>query len=524
VLASSYIRWLSYAFGTIPLDVRQPETLESAVSAGRRYLSDGVCVAFFPESVCGPQGELGRFHASLFEMVSTSEVAVLPVALEYQPRGTFPDWSGNESLARNVLRVLGCGQPLCVRLVEAELVQPRADQARVELADVARARIGNTLGLRPTTTRPFGAASSLSGTIPAAAVQAGLVAAIQSNEDFVLPADLDPTDALEQIGFDSLRLVELCVELETRGCDHRILSSLTVDSTIETAVRVVSQARARADRQGSDPLSAPKPAIPSGWLTRSHRWLATPARAGLAMLAVAIWAAAGAETAWCASFIWIHFGLIAAAAAAPILLCTTFALTAGLLSVPFAWSIQPITVRASLDVPLYVARRGYGMCWTSLYYFKACYALVLAIPWLKWVVFRLFGYRGSMKFTTYPDTWIRDLPLLHFEDGVYLSNRATLGTNVLPGDGTIIVGPIRLGTGALVGHLAVIGLNSHLADDVSIGVGSQVGIGVRMGRGVRVGPSARVNHYATIGAGVHIAANEYVDKFANLPAIVGGGD
>ena len=33
------------------------------------------------------------------------------------------------------------------------------------------------------------------------------------------------------------------------------------------------------------------------------------------------------------------------------------------------------------------------------------------------LTFRLFGYRGQMDFTVYPDTWIRDLPLLDFGQG-----------------------------------------------------------------------------------------------------------
>jgi hypothetical protein len=49
--------------------------------------------------------------------------------------------------------------------------------------------------------------------------------------------------------------------------------------------------------------------------------------------------------------------------------------------------------------------------------------------------FRLFGYRGSMKFTVYPDTWIRDLPLLMFGEGAYVSNRATLRTNIVLSNG-----------------------------------------------------------------------------------------
>jgi hypothetical protein len=72
------------------------------------------------------------------------------------------------------------------------------------------------------------------------------------------------------------------------------------------------------------------------------------------------------------------------------------------------------------------------------------------------MVFRLFGYRGSMNFTIYPDTWIRDLPLLKFEDGVYVSNRATLGTNMVLSNGFLLVGEITLRAKALVGHLAML--------------------------------------------------------------------
>jgi hypothetical protein len=68
----------------------------------------------------------------------------------------------------------------------------------------------------------------------------------------------------------------------------------------------------------------------------------------------------------------------------------------------------------------------YGLCWTSLYYCKPVYHFCLCVPWLKALVFRLFGYRGDLNFTVYPDTWIRDLPLLDFGKGAYISNRATL--------------------------------------------------------------------------------------------------
>lgn len=54
---------------------------------------------------------------------------------------------------------------------------------------------------------------------------------------------------------------------------------------------------------------------------------------------------------------------------------------------------------------------------------------------------------------------------------VYLSNRATIGTNMCNIDGTILVAPIRIGRGAMVGHLAMIGPGATLGKKAEIGVG-----------------------------------------------------
>ena len=71
------------------------------------------------------------------------------------------------------------------------------------------------------------------------------------------------------------------------------------------------------------------------------------------------------------------------------------------------------------------------MCWTSLYYCAPAYYLCLSLRPLKALAFRLLGHRGSLDFKVDPDTWIRDLPLRDLGPGAYVSNRATLGTNMV---------------------------------------------------------------------------------------------
>ena len=62
---------------------------------------------------------------------------------------------------------------------------------------------------------------------------------------------------------------------------------------------------------------------------------------------------------------------------------------------------------------------------------------------------RLFGYKGSLDVTIYPDAWLRDLPLLDLSPGAYVANRATMGTNMVRPDGTILVDRITVGAGAV---------------------------------------------------------------------------
>jgi hypothetical protein len=115
---------------------------------------------------------------------------------------------------------------------------------------------------------------------------------------------------------------------------------------------------------------------------------------------------------------------------APLVYAIVFPLVAGVLSRLFCNGIVPGKFPRDLSHPIYRQRRYYGLCWTALYYCKPVYYVCLTIPCLKWLTFRLFGYRGQMDFTVHPDTWIRDLPLLDLGKGAYVANRATLGTNM----------------------------------------------------------------------------------------------
>lgn len=161
---------------------------------------------------------------------------------------------------------------------------------------------------------------------------------------------------------------------------------------------------------------------------------------------------------------------------------------------------------------LYRGRMVYGAAWTTLYYCKPLLHVILSLPPLKRLVFRAFGYRGSMDFTIYPDSWIRDLALLDFGAGTYIANRVTLGTNVVRSDGRIEVAPIQTGARALIGHLAMIGGGSVIGAGSEVGVATKIGFKVRLGEGVSVGPDTVVDSGTRVQDGVVIGARAYIGK------------
>jgi carbonic anhydrase/acetyltransferase-like protein (isoleucine patch superfamily) len=203
---------------------------------------------------------------------------------------------------------------------------------------------------------------------------------------------------------------------------------------------------------------------------------------------------------------------------APFLYAVFFVLTAGLLSRPFRKWIVPGKFPRDLSTPLYRGRRLYGLCWTCVYYLKPVYFICLSIPALKWLTFRLFGYRGQMNFTVYPDTWIRDLPLLDFGEGAYLANRSTIGTNMPSKDGTILVDGISIGKGAMVGHLVMIAAGSKLGDAAEVGHGAACGARVTVAANAVVKPAAVVDHMSSIAENSEIGTRAYVGLAAHVGA------
>jgi len=200
----------------------------------------------------------------------------------------------------------------------------------------------------------------------------------------------------------------------------------------------------------------------------------------------------------------------------PILYTLVYVVVAGLLSLPHQDAIVAGRFPRQLGHPIYFHRRLYGLCWTAVFYFKPVFFLALSFPLFKIIMFRLFGYRGSMDFTTYPDTWIRDLPLLDLGKGAYLSNRATIGTNIALPDGTILVDKVKVGNGALVGHLCMLAPGAEIGDNSEVGAGCGIGLRTVVEEGVKIGPYCYIEHGVRIRAKARIGAWTYVRGGARI--------
>jgi carbonic anhydrase/acetyltransferase-like protein (isoleucine patch superfamily) len=206
---------------------------------------------------------------------------------------------------------------------------------------------------------------------------------------------------------------------------------------------------------------------------------------------------------------------------APILYSVLYLLIAALLSLPHQSAIIAGRFPRDIAHPIYFHRRLYGLCWTTVYYFVPIYHLALSLPFLKTVTFRLFGYRGHMGFTTYPDTWIRDLPLLRLGKGAYLSNKSTIGTNIAFPDGSILVESVTVEEGALVGHLAMLAPGVEIRKGAEIGVGARIGLKSIIGEGAKINPCCSIEHGVKIGAHSKIGAVTYIASAVTIaPDIV----
>lgn len=198
-----------------------------------------------------------------------------------------------------------------------------------------------------------------------------------------------------------------------------------------------------------------------------------------------------------------------------------YGLTAATIASRYRDSIVPGTFERDLGCERYRARRLYGLCWTSVFYARPIYHLFLCVPVLKRALFRLFGLRSSLEFTAYPDTWIRDLPLLDLGRGAYLSNRATLGTNVVLANGGILVDRVEIGDGALVGHLCMVGPGSSVGRGAELGVGTAVGFRTTIGARARIGPQVSLEHGVHVGEEASIGTRSWVGSGSRIgPGVV----
>lgn len=203
------------------------------------------------------------------------------------------------------------------------------------------------------------------------------------------------------------------------------------------------------------------------------------------------------------------FGVLAAPLAV-LAYAVGYGLTAGFLSLPYRRAIRPGRFPRDLATRLYRGRRLYGLCWTLVSYCPPVLLLFLSVRPLKRAITALFGCPALADATFYPDTWLRDLPMLELGRGAYLGNKSTIGTNTALQNGTIVVGPIRVGARAVVGHLAAIGNSSILGDDAELGFRASLGMRSRVGARSRIGGTTTIAHGTRIGNDVVVGPSCYI--------------
>ncbi len=189
--------------------------------------------------------------------------------------------------------------------------------------------------------------------------------------------------------------------------------------------------------------------------------------------------------------------------------------TCGFLSRPHRWAIRDGRFHRSIDDPIYGPRRLHALCWTSIYY-SPIYPAYLINGLAKRCLFRLFGYQGELAFTCYPDTWIRDLPILRIGRGSYLSNKSTIGTNLALQNGCIFVEGIVIGKEVMVGHLTMIAAGTTVGDHVEIGHGTGCGVRVQLGELAIVSGGCGIDHKSQIGERAEIGMRSYIGLGAHI--------
>lgn len=201
----------------------------------------------------------------------------------------------------------------------------------------------------------------------------------------------------------------------------------------------------------------------------------------------------------------------------------SFPICCGLFSIPGRHAIRPGKIKRSLSEKLYFYRRIHAIPWTVLYYSGPIYFFTLSIPWLKNIVFSLFGYQGNINFTIHPDSWIRDLPCINFGEGAYIANKASVAANMVLMQGLLLVDKIDIGKhscvgmGAMVAPGATIGANSILETASLMGVKARLGDNVKVGGTVGIQHGAAIEDNAIIGSHSYIGIRSRIGQNVNIP-------
>lgn len=157
--------------------------------------------------------------------------------------------------------------------------------------------------------------------------------------------------------------------------------------------------------------------------------------------------------------------------------------------------------------------------------------MILAEPILRISFFRVFGYRGEVRFSMMPSVQLRDLPLLDIGRDAHLGYGVMLGTaEMLPNRKAMALRPIAIGArtffnqhsvvegGTRIGAECSIGIRGLVQGDCTVGDRVEIGDFARIGRGAILGDGARIGHGAIVGEGSIVDAGIAVDEGAEVPA------
>lgn len=137
------VGWLAERGETIFHQRGSTESLGGVMEAMVERLRQGRPVAVFPEGRTRDGGEVGPFHARIFQPAVEAGVPVQPVALRYGAKGsaqTVVAYGAHESFFANFMRLLG--EPSRVAdICFLEPIYPDQIQGRRHIADAARERI-----------------------------------------------------------------------------------------------------------------------------------------------------------------------------------------------------------------------------------------------------------------------------------------------------------------------------------------------------------------------------------------------